>query len=107
MTDKLMMAILCAGTLMLTTAGPSMAQEDEKAAFEKTLAEAKAAQKQAATVGGEWRDVGNMLKDAAKAAESGDYKAATKLAQTAKSQSELGYEQSLQQKSAKMEDYIK
>ena len=42
----------------------------------------------------EWRDSGKILIKAAKAAKTGDYNAATKLALQAKRQGELAYEQS-------------
>ena len=109
MTTRLMMvAVLCAGALMITAAGTPMAADDaEKANYEKTLAAAKAAQKKAASVNGEWRDVGSFIKDGEKAAESGDYKTALKMVKRARVQSELGYEQAMEQKNAKLEDYIK
>lgn len=108
MTTRLMVAALCAGALMIPAAGTAMAADDaEKASYETTLAAAKAAQKKAASVNGEWRDVGSFIKDAEKAAESGDYKTGLKMAKRARVQSELGYEQAMEQKNAKLEDYIK
>lgn len=70
----------------------------EDPAFVKLLGEAKVAQKKANSVGGEWRDVGKFLTDAEKAADGGDLDKAMKLAQKAKSQSEIGYEQAVKQK---------
>ena len=66
--------------------------------FVKLLKEAKAAQKKANSVGGEWRDVGKTLKEAEKAAKEGDMKKAKKLVAKAKLQSEIGYNQSVEQK---------
>jgi C4-type Zn-finger protein len=66
--------------------------------FAKLLNEAKAAQKKANSVGGEWRDVDKMLKESEKAAKEGDMKKAKELAAKAKSQSEMGYEQMMAQK---------
>ena len=70
----------------------------EDAEFATLLSEAKAAQKKANSVEGEWRDVGKFLKEAEQAAADGDFKKATKLAQRAKLQCELGYEQAVAQK---------
>lgn len=66
--------------------------------FKKLLGEAKEAQKKANSVGGEWRDVGKFLKEAEQAAESGDLDKAKKLANKAKTQCEIGYEQAVSQK---------
>ncbi len=76
------------------------AKAPTKAEFEAAFAAAKAAQKKAAAVGGEWRDVGKFLKQAEQAAEAGDYAKAIKLANKAKFQGEMGYQQALSQKDA-------
>ena len=108
MTKRLLMAALCAGAMAISAMGPAVGADDAaKADYEKNLAAAKAAQKKAASVGGEWRDVGSFIKDAEKAAEGGDYQTALKMVKRARSQSEIGYEQEMEQKNAKMEDYIK
>ncbi len=67
-------------------------------AFVKLLEEAKAAQKKANSVGGEWRDVGKFIKEAEAAANNGDLDKANKLAQKAKSQCEIGHQQAVSQK---------
>lgn len=108
MMKRLILAALCASGLSIAATGPSLAADDaDKASYEKSLAAAKEAQKKAASVGGEWRDVGSFIKDAEKAAEGGDYKTALKMSKRARVQGELGYEQAMEQKNAKMEDYIK
>lgn len=68
--------------------------------YEKARADAGAAVKKAKSVNGEWRDVGKILKKADKAADKGDYAQATKLANKAKAQGELGYAQAMAQKNA-------
>ena len=68
--------------------------------YEQAMSAAKAAQKQAASVGGEWRDTGKILKQAEQSAKTGDYEKAIKLCNKAKFQGEVGYEQAMSQKSA-------
>ena len=68
--------------------------------YETALAEAKAAQKKAASVGGEWRDIGKFLKQADLEAGAGNYDKAIKLVNKAKFQAEAGYQQALDQKNA-------
>jgi len=72
----------------------------DKVRYEAVMAEAEAARKKAASVGGEWRDTGKILKSAAEAASKGDYATAIKLAEKAKRQGELGYEQAMSEKDA-------
>ena len=58
---------------------------------------AKAAQKKANSVGGEWRDTGKMIKKAEKLLKEGKAKEAAKLAQEAEAQGMLGYMQATSQ----------
>jgi len=55
------------------------------------IAAAEAARKKAASVGGEWRDTGKLIKKAKKALKAGDEAKALKLANKARIQGELGY----------------
>ena len=71
---------------------------DSQAEFERTYADAEATRNQAASVGGEWRDVGKMLSEAKKAAAAGDLKKANDLATRALNQSQLGHQQALDQR---------
>ena len=84
----------------------TLAQADA-ADYEKMLRAAEAAQKTAAEAGGEWRDVGKLIKAAKEAAESGAYAKATALANRARQESELGYKQALAEKNAGIPDYVK
>ena len=84
------------GLVSLSLVGPVSLLAD--AEFTQLLSEARAAQKKANSVGGEWRDVGKFLKQAEAAAASGDLEKAKKLALKAKNQCELGYEQAVAQK---------
>ena len=60
---------------------------------------AKDAQKQAKSVGGEWRDIGKMIKKAEKLLKEGKDEDAAKLAQAAEAQGMLGYMQATAQTS--------
>jgi len=60
---------------------------------------AKDAQKQANSVGGEWRDTGKMIKKAEKLLKDGKPEEAAKLAQAAEAQGMLGYMQATSQTS--------
>lgn len=79
---------------------------DDKAEFKKAVTAAEEAQKKAASVGGEWRDIGKFLKQAEEAAKEGDYAKAMKLANKARKQGELGYEQAISEKDTGMPDYM-
>ena len=81
------------GLLVLMFVAVGNAETD----FEKLVNEAIAAQKKANSVGGEWRDVKKFIDGAKKAAAEGKHEEAMKLAQKAKTQSELGYEQAVSQ----------
>ena len=75
----------------------NMAYAADQAAFDAAYAEAVAAQEKAASVDGEWRDIGKFLKQAQALAEEGDFEAAIKLAQKAEHQGHAGYEQMVSQ----------
>lgn len=64
---------------------------------EAAIAAAKEAQKQADSVGGEWRDTGKMIKKAEKLLKEGKTKEAAKLAEEAEAQAMLGYIQATSQ----------
>ncbi len=90
------------------TAAESMtAASVTQADYETALADAKAAQKKAASVDGEWRDLGKLIKDGEAAAAKGDYAAAVEDLATAKFQGEAGYTQAMSQKSAGNPAYLK
>ena len=71
---------------------------DQKASL--ALKAAKAARKKAASVGGEWRDIGKIIKKAEKLAENGNTAEAVKWANKARQQGIWGYEQAMAQKTA-------
>ncbi len=76
------------------------------ARFQQVLAAAKAARKKAASVDGEWRDIGKILKKAEGAAKKGDYEKAIKLAEYARFQGDMGYQQAISQKGIGNPDYF-
>lgn len=78
----------------------------DKAAYETAIAAAKADQRKAASVGGEWRDTGKVIKEAEEAAAKGDFAKAAKLAEKAAFEGRMGYEQALGQKNAGNPGYL-
>jgi hypothetical protein len=83
-----------------------MADEASAEKVKNLIAAADDARKQAASVGGEWRDTGKMIKKAKAMLEKGDFVAAAKLANQAAKQGHLGYEQAMSQKELKMPSYL-
>lgn len=71
-----------------------------EADYKAAVAEANTALKKAKAANYIWRDSGKMLKKSAKAAKSGDFATATKLALKAKRQGEMAVAQAAQQKNA-------
>lgn len=66
------------------------------------IAAAKDAQKQAGSVGGEWRDTGKMIKKAEQLLKEGKTEEAAKLAEKAEAQGMLGYMQATSQTKDKL-----
>lgn len=88
---------ILAGALVLGLAGlPAFAATQQT--FAEAHTKAKAAQAKAASVGGEWRDVGALLKRASEAAAQGELDRALALTAQAQMQSELGYQQAIEQR---------
>lgn len=83
--------------LLTSIALSSTAFAASKTDYEQAASAAKAAQKAASAVKGEWRDTGKLLKQAAQAAEKGDYAKATKLAKSAELQGKMGEQQAKEQ----------
>jgi len=69
---------------------------------EEAIVAAKEAQKQAQSVGGQWRDTSKMIKKAEKLLKEGKSEEAAKLAQEAEAQGMLGYMQAISQTSDKL-----
>ncbi|MGB5468269.1 MAG: hypothetical protein WBM84_19560 [Sedimenticolaceae bacterium] len=92
LTKRIALAVLLGGLLAVGTA-----TANDKATADAAIAAAKAAQKAAAAVGGEWRDTGKIIKKAEQAAAEGNYGSAVKLARQAEEQGRIGKEQALGQ----------
>jgi hypothetical protein len=97
----LLAGLVCAGATTTLFADEASAEK-----VKKLIAAAEAAQKEAASVGGEWRDTGKMIKKAKALMEKGDYVAAAKLANDAAKQGHLGYQQAVSQKELTMPSYL-
>jgi hypothetical protein len=78
--------------IMLAATGSAYA-----GAADDAIADAKEAQKQAQSVGGQWRDTGKMIKQAEKLLKEGKTEEAEKLAREAEAQGMLGYMQATSQ----------
>jgi hypothetical protein len=86
-----------------------IAKEDapsEKVKADEAIAAAEWARKKAASVGGEWRDTAEMIKDAEAAVKTGEFDKAIKLATKAKHQGELGYAQAMAEADADFPTYM-
>lgn len=92
--------------LAKSAGGAAAASSGSSTAAEKAIADAEAARKKAASVGGEWRDTGKMIKDAQDLAKAGEFDKAIQLANQARRQGELGYEQAMHEKNATFPSYV-
>jgi hypothetical protein len=73
---------------------------------EVAIKNAEAARKKAASVGGEWRDTGKIIKKAKEEIQGGDFNKAIFLANQAYNQGELGYQQAMKQKKIDFPKYL-
>ena len=102
-----------AAVLALVTATGCMAKQETTmreltaSEVETMITEAEKARKKAASVDGEWRDTGKMIKQAQAALKEGKLQVAADLAQQAKAQGELGYDQAVSQKELRMPSFFK
>jgi len=104
MANKTLLSALLAAGLVI--GGPALASSASAKDAQMAIKEAKAAIKKAASVDGEWRDSGKIVKKASAAASKKDYAKAVKLADQAKLQGELGYKQAMDQKNAGNPPYL-
>ena len=93
MKHTLKSLLLTASIAVFSTASVNAGDMSAEAA----IAAAKEAQKQANSVGGEWRDTAKMIKKAEKLLKEGKAEEAAKLAQEAEAQGMLGYMQATSQ----------
>lgn len=113
MRIKYLLSVLILMAFAMGGVSSSLAAEAKKAAdpmaakATQAIADADAARKKAASVDGEWRDTGKMIKKAKAIAAKGDYAAAIKLAGKARQQGELGYDQAVSQNELRLPSYLK
>lgn len=74
---------------------------------QSAIVAAENAQKKAASLDGEWRDTGKIIKKAKAAQAEGNFDQAVKLANKAERQGELGYEQAHSQEKLHIPSYLK
>ena len=98
-------AVGCASTQQEESSKPAAASPKKDTACQAELAAANAARKKAASVGGEWRDIGKIIKKAKKALKAGDAGKCVKLANKARRQGEIGYAQALAERGQSASSY--
>jgi len=86
--------------------GATVVEEDKAAMAESLIAAAEEARKKAASVGGEWIGVADMIKNAQTLAGAGEFDKAIDEANAARFQAERGYEQSMAEKDAGFPQYM-
>jgi len=87
--------------------GSSVVMAADQKAAEAAIAAAEKSRKNAASVAGEWRDTGGIIKKAQAAMKEGKHDKAIKLANFAERQGKYGYEQAVSQKDFKVPSYLK
>ncbi|WP_232020247.1 LysM peptidoglycan-binding domain-containing protein [Sulfuriflexus mobilis] len=98
----LSVAVGCASTQQEE---PAAAPAAKDTTCQAELAAAEAARKKAASIGGEWRDTGKIIKKAKAALKAGDASKCVKLANQARRQAELGYAQALAEQTKSANSY--
>ncbi len=96
---KTMQQLLIAASI--AAAGAAFTPSAFAGSAEDAIADAKEAQKQADSVGGEWRDTGKMIKKAEELLAAGKADEAEKLARQAEAEGMLGYMQAVSQSTMK------
>ncbi len=107
MTLKKHLATLLLASALVSVSCAAKSPKQDTVSPDQSIAAAEAARKKAASVGGEWRDTGKLIKKARAAAEKGENEKAVKLAKEARKQAELGYQQAMDQKNAGIPAYMK
>jgi len=92
---------------MKLASGDVQAEDDKAASAESMIAAAEAAREKADAVGGEWRDVADMIKSAKTFLGAGEYDQAIQAASAARFQAQRGYEQAMAEKDADMPPYMR
>ena len=93
--------------MLLILLGIPQVKAADREEVKEAIATAITAQRQAAAVGGEWRDTEAIITEARHAASRGDYQQALDLAQRAAEQGKLGYLQAMSQRQADFPAYFR
>jgi len=101
-------AVLVVGLIgSLSGCATAETKAPDAAAADKAIADADAARQKAASVGGEWRDTGDIIEAAKASAKEGEFAEAVKQADKARKQGENGYAQMTAQKEFHWPSYLK
>ncbi|MBK1618459.1 hypothetical protein CKO42_08415 [Lamprobacter modestohalophilus] len=92
---------------MKVASGEVEAVDDKAAIAESMIAAAEVAREKADAVGGEWRDVADMIKSAKTFLGAGEFDQAIQAASAAKFQAVRGYEQAMAEQDADMPVYMR
>jgi rhodanese-related sulfurtransferase len=93
-------------TALLAALPATNALSATRAEAEQAIAEAEEARKKAASIGGEWRDTAKMMDKATELLDTREYTKAIEIADEAKLQGDLGYEQAMEAKDAGFPKYM-
>jgi rhodanese-related sulfurtransferase len=93
-------------TALIVTLPVTDALSATRAEAESAIAAADEAREKAASVGGEWRDTGKIIGAATKLLDTKEYTKAIEMADKAKAQGELGYDQAMSQKGVGLAGYM-
>jgi rhodanese-related sulfurtransferase len=85
----------------VTISATAMSADDQASLAQSAIDKAETSRQHAASVGGEWRDTGKMIKKAKAALKEKQFDKAIKLAKKADRQGGYGYEQAISQKTQK------
>lgn len=97
---KILIASLSAALLIGGCNANNSKSTATEADYQQAVADAKISLKKAHNAANEWRDTGKIIKESEKAAKSGDFTTATRLANKAKQQGELALLQAHEQMNA-------
>jgi rhodanese-related sulfurtransferase len=92
--------------VLLATLPVTQAWSATRSEAEQAIAEAEKAREKAASVGGEWRDTAKMIQSATKLLDTRQYTKAIGIANEARQQAELGYEQAMNEQDIGFPGYM-
>lgn len=97
---KILAIMAVSGGLLVGCTGMGPSNEEMQQKYDQALTTAQAAYDKVYAVEFAWRDTGDMIKEAKKAAEKGELEKAVKLLEASRKESELAYNQYQDQKNA-------